>query len=114
MQASDDVLEDWCPENVYNYARENDLELTLDDAYVLLQNHFPNPPYGWITATDPDTGARLQPEPYWHKDDALEDINVYRNDGYIDVMITQCVDHCVMCELLDDMIDEARKSNDIL
>lgn len=112
---SETVLDNWCPESLYNYSRENDIDLTLPQAYAVIQAHR-DPPYGWLVARDmfvenstdnvAEEKSEIGPYLYWHQTDAEEDANIYREDGYADVFITQAVDHETMCSFLTDFLNE--------
>lgn len=108
MLTSDYVLENWSLESLCNYARENDFELDSYDAYELL-DQFPDPPVGWLVASDPKNGSECFCHAYWNRDDAIEDGDILKEDGMIDIELTTSVDHETMCELLQSMIDDVKK-----
>lgn len=105
---SEAVLDEWSAEVLYDYARQNDIELTLPQAHALIEAN-PDAPYGWLVAfccakrtlSCDDIGPYL----YWNKEDAEADANIYRKDGYRDVSITRAVDHETMRDFLNDLFE---------
>lgn len=108
MLTSDYVLENWSATSIFNYARENEFELNYYDAYELLEQ-FPEPPAGWLVASDPTNGSECFCHVYWCGDDAEEDGDILKEDGMIDIELTTSVDHETMCEFLQSMLDDMRK-----
>ena len=108
MLTSDYVLENWSATTIYNYARENDFELNYYDADELLQV-FCDPPAGWLVASDPKNGSECFCHVYWNREDAVQDGDILKEDGMVDIELTTTVDHETMCELLQSMLDDMEK-----
>lgn len=102
------MLDNWSCEAIHSYARENDLSMTLSDAYDIVEQN-PQPPYGWVLASNAATNAECFSCVYWNEKDAREDAAICKEDGFVDVEITDAVDHEKMCEFLQSLLDEVEE-----
>ncbi len=108
MLTSDYVLENWCPSVICNYASENDIEIKENLAYRIVER-FPEAPFGWVIAADARSGEESFSCVYWNEADAVEDAQICKEDGLVDIEITTTVDHEKMCTFLLQLSDDAQE-----